>query len=175
MSKDRLVRINSKEFVLALRMLNKSFPNFIDEKVKYFSAMASDYSIGCLFVVTENYMYLYDASNGISFSKSILFEIPIKHTKAVGLATIGLTDVVYVTLHDGTVIPLKIYKDKDYVVSTVIDLNTMVKQKIITSNKGKNKYKSAAMVLVKPFEKMSGEDVDYLSPYEFQTMNDGKW
>lgn len=167
MAADKEIMIASNEFILSMRLLRAAYPNFIDEKILKFSGRGRPDHVSSLYVLTENYLYLYNGSNALKFKDSPIFEIPIGCIKSIGYGKAGMTDIVYAYIADGNVIALKNYLDTEQLIPTIKEMNSLIKTRkpnVVDSKR----VKAVAMQLTKPFIKKDEYFGDYLSPYTFE-------
>ena len=170
MAKEYEIMVASNDFILSMRLLKEAYSDFENEKIMAFHGMAKPDHIVSLYVLTERNLYLYNAANSVKFMDSPIFKIPIGCISSFGYGKTGLTDIVYATLKDGSVITLKNYLESNQLVPAIVDINGLIKSDLVDVA-NEDKVEAVAMQLTKPVIKRDEYYGDYLSPYTFETKN----
>ena len=168
MEKNFYIDLKNKNSKLALRFLTEAFPDFMDEEIVYFTYVGKSDHVKSLFVLTQNYFYMYDSSNGLNLLNDVVFAIPNSMIRALGTANLMLSECVYAALLDGTVIPFKIYEEEEKIKSDFVKMNSILGSNIIHSEMKENIVRGTNMQLAKPILKRDEYMNDYLSPYHFE-------
>lgn len=173
MEKDYLIQPNTNAYKLAIGNLIKAFPRMESEIIKEFFGYGSREHIGWTYVMTDKYLYMFDAANGMRFSSEILVKIPLNNVKKIGCGEFGFNTASYVILKDNMVIPLKVYNEIDEVKKSTQILDETIKS--MGSCRGESDFYIAERIMVKPIMKKSEYVSDYLSPYQYCDMGEKKW
>lgn len=173
MKNDKFIKVNSKEFVFFVRAIHKAFPEFMHETIKYFSGFGSDEHLRWLYVISNDFMYMFDSSNGLSFNSILFFKIPLAEIKKVGYLNIGLNEVSYVSLINGDIIPIKVYTANDIVLQTMEDINDLIVNGTIKIVHSIKECEVSEMIMSKPIIKRTEFEDDSLSPFIFKNRHNG--
>lgn len=172
MKGDRLIKVNSKEFHFFIEALYMAFPECIDETIEYFCGYGSENHLYWLYVLTDDCLYMFDASNGLNMRTNMFFRIPVGLIKSVGMIECGLNTVSYVVLYSGEIIPLKVYSEIELLSEYLDDINKIINSKILKPTKTLQ-LETTEMILLKGIIKRTEFEDNALSPYEFKSNQNG--
>lgn len=169
MAAKRRVELESKDAVLPLRMLDEAYSDFHVERIRYFVSYRGDENTKCVYLLTDNHLYMYDSSNVLTMMEDLIFRIPVNLIKTIGMEHLMISDVIFVEMTDGKIIPIKYYGDSKEIEDDITAINTILHSDLLNTDEDfiDEQFRGVSMVMTKPTMSAKEYHADLLSPFEF--------